>query len=99
MRWMEFIKVQTGKNNVKEVLKAFVKDCKECHGLLEAKVFNHTYLDDCSICLLWKTDRAEPQGSIIGLALSNALKRFGLVDHTVWAEESILRKDHHEVCK
>ena len=86
MRWMEFIKVQTGRSNVTEILLDFVTECKKCHGLLEAKVFSHSSVDDCSICLLWNTDGAKPLGSIIGVQMSNTLKKYGLVDHSVWVE-------------
>ncbi|MFC1844418.1 hypothetical protein ACFLZ5_06465 [Thermodesulfobacteriota bacterium] len=83
---MEFIKVQAGRTNVAAKLKDFVQECKKCKGLLDARVFVHAMIDDCSLCLLWKTDQAEPQGSSLGLHLSNTLKKYGLVDHTVWVE-------------
>ena len=86
MRWMEFIKVQTARANVAEILLDFVTECKNCHGLLEAKVFSHSSVDDCSLCLLWNTDVAKPLGSSIGLQISNSLKKYGLVDHSVWVE-------------
>ena len=88
MRWMEFIKVQTAKSNVREILLNFVTECKECQELVEAKVFNHTTVNDCSLCLIWDTDSPKAQGSIVGLTLSGALKQFGLVDHSVWVEET-----------
>ncbi len=86
MIWMEFIKVQTARSNVAAMLQNFVTECKKCHGLLEARVFNHAMVDDCSLCLLWNTDRPEQQGSSVGLHLSNTLKKYGLVDHSVWVE-------------
>lgn len=86
MIWMEFIKVQTARSNVAAILKNFASDCKLCKGLLDAKVFTHAMVDDCSLCLLWNTKRFESQGSSIGLHLSNTLKKYGLVDHSVWVE-------------
>ena len=86
MRWMEFIKVQTAKANVAEILLDFVTECKNCHGLLDTKVFSHSSVDDCSLCLLWNTDVAKPLGSSIGVQISNTLKKYGLVDHSVWVE-------------
>ena len=88
MIWMEFIKVQTAttRSKVSALLQNFVDECKKCHGLLEARVFSNSKVGDCSLCLLWKTDRPEPQGSSIGLHLSNSLKKYGLVDHSVWVE-------------
>jgi len=87
MIWMEFIKVQTARSNVAAKLQNFVKECKKSHGLLDVKVFTHAMVDDCSLCLLWKTKRFEPQGSSIGLHLSSTLKKYGLVDHSVWVEK------------
>jgi len=86
MIWMEFIKVQATHSKVAAMLQNFVVDCKKCHGLLDAKVFVHAVVEDCSLCLLWKTDKAEPSGSTLGLHLSNTLKKYGLVDHSVWVE-------------
>jgi hypothetical protein len=42
---------------------------------------------DCSLCLLWKTARPEPLGSRVGLHLTDTLKKYGLVDHSVWVEK------------
>ena len=86
MIWMEFIKVQTARANVAAKLKDFVVECKQSKGLLDAKVFVHAMVEDCSLCLLWKTEKAEAQGSSLGLHLSNTLKKYGLVDHSVWVE-------------
>ncbi len=87
MRWMEFIKVQTAGSSVAAKLQNFITECEKCKGLLEARMFNHVLVDDCSLYLLWNTDRPEPQGSNIGLHLCNILKKYGLVDHTVWVEK------------
>ena len=87
MIWMEFIKVQTAQSNIGAVLRKFVLECKRCKGLLDAKVFTHAMVEDCSLCLLWKTNRIEPQGSRIGLHLADNLKKYGLVDHSVWVEK------------
>ena len=87
MIWMEFIKVQAAHLKVAAMLQNFVVDCKKCHGLLDAKVFVHAMVEDCSLCLLWKTARPEPLGSRVGLHLTDTLKKYGLVDHSVWVEK------------
>ena len=46
MKWLEFIKVQTANRDVAEILLKLVGECKKCHGLLEAKVLNHSSLHD-----------------------------------------------------
>lgn len=87
MIWMEFIKVQTARSNVAAMLQKFVLECRKCKGLLDAKVFVHAMVEDCSLCLLWETSQPELQGSSVGLHLSNTLKKYGLVDHSVWVEK------------
>lgn len=86
MKWMEFIKVQTVQSNVAAELANFIAECRNCHGLLETKIFDHVTVDDCSICLHWNTNQPESQGSAIGLSLCNTFKKYGLVDHSIWVE-------------
>ncbi len=86
MKWMEFIKVQTAQPNIAAKLMNFVAECGKCHGLLETKIFDHATVNDCSICLRWDTDRPESQGSRVGLSLCNTLRKYGLVDHSIWVE-------------
>ena len=86
MVWMEFIKVQNARSNVVDLLKNFVTECTKCPGLMDAKVFVHSMIEDCSLCLHWKTKRLDPQGSSLGLHLCSTLKKYGLVDHSVWVE-------------
>jgi hypothetical protein len=86
---MEFIKVQSAGSNVVTKLNDFVAECKQCKGLLEAKVFVHSMVKDCSLCLLWNTDKPESHGSSVGLHLVNNLKKYGLVDHSVWVEKGV----------
>jgi hypothetical protein len=84
---MEFIKVQTAQSNVAAMLRKFVGECKRSKGLLDVKVFTHSMVEDCSLCLLWKTKKFEPLGSNVGMHLTNTLKKYGLVDHSVWVEK------------
>jgi len=87
MIWMEFIKVQTAHADVAAKLRNFIKECKQCNGLLDAKVFTHARINDSSLCLFWQTKMLEPLGSSLGLHLADNLKRYGLVDHSVWVEK------------
>lgn len=87
MKWMEFIKVQTTTSSVATKLLGFIEGCSQCPGLLDAKVFHNASVEDCSLCLRWETDKPEPQGSSIGVYVSNSLKQYGLVDHSVWIEQ------------
>ena len=97
MKWLEFIKVQTSNRDAAEILLKLVGECKKCHGLLEAKLLNHSSLHDCSLCLFWNTKAAEFSGSKIGVRISNTLKKFGLVDHSVWVEVNDREEGHYEI--
>jgi hypothetical protein len=87
MKWMEFIKIQTASSNIAAKMLTLTEQYKECHGLLDIKVFHHASVDDCSLCLCWDTDSPEPLGSSVGFMLYNTLKQYGLVDHAVWIEK------------
>ncbi len=87
MKWMEFIKVQTAQANVAAKLLQIIKGCSQCQGLMEARVFRHASVDDCSVFLLWNTERPEQPGSSVGLHLCKTMKQYGLVDHSVWIEK------------
>jgi hypothetical protein len=57
-------------------------------GLTAMKTYRHAALEtDLSVHLHWKSERPEENGSALGLRLAQALKEFGLVDHSVWMEE------------
>ncbi len=86
MKWMEFIKVQVAKSDIDAKLEDLIADHKSCQGLLKARVFRHALVGDCSILLTWNTDNPEVQGSTMGQYIKNALKQYGLVDHSVWIE-------------
>jgi hypothetical protein len=92
MKWMEFIKIQTASSNVAAKMLTLIEQFKGCQGLLEAKVFHHASVDDCSLCLRWNTSSPEPQGSSVGFVLCNTLKRYGLVDHAVWIEKETIEE-------
>jgi hypothetical protein len=58
------------------------------NGPVEMKTFRHAALEtDLSVHLHWKSEHPEQNGSALGLRLAQALKEFGLVDHSVWIEE------------
>ena len=95
MRWMETIKVQsaTGKEQViVDELIALAKQVQKSgngHGLQEAMVSCHASVPGYfALRLFWNTDTPQTRGSMIGLSLTQALKVFGLVDHSVWIEKT-----------
>ena len=95
MRWMETIKVHsaTGKEQViVDELMALAQQVQKSangQGLQEAMVFCHASVPGhFALRLFWNTDTPQTRGSMIGLSLTQALKVFGLVDHSVWIEKT-----------
>jgi len=91
MKWLEFIRVQAAsipQESVAFRLLAFAKSLENTPGLSAADVYAHASVNgDFAISLLWDTDQPQPMGSILGLNLSETLKKYGLVDHSVWIKE------------
>jgi len=89
MRWLEVIKLRSvGKDSefLKELLLSI--DNSNQSGLVEMKTYRHPALEtDLSVHLHWESDRPDQNGSLLGLHLVQALKEFGLIDHSVWIEE------------
>ena len=88
MKWLELIKVKAArfpKEAAAYRLLAFAKDIENSPGLSAADVYAHASVNgDFAISLLWDTDPPQPTGSLRGLNLREALKKYGLVDHSVW---------------
>ena len=90
MRWLEVIKLRAAGNGEGLLDELFreMNNAGQDRGLVEIKTYRHAALEtDLSVHLHWESDRAEPNGSPLGLSLARALKEFGLVDHSVWIEE------------
>jgi hypothetical protein len=86
MKWLEVIKVRSaamGPASLDELLMAVVQSAPSERA--EIKIYRHAFLDtDLSVHLFWTSDRPEQNGSALGIRLAQALKDFGLVDHSVW---------------
>ena len=89
MKWLEVIKLRSAGNNsglLKELLLSIDKLSQS--ELVEMKTYHHAALEtDLSIHLHWKSGRPEQNGSALGHRLAQALKEFGLMDHSIWIEE------------
>ncbi|RPJ41950.1 MAG: hypothetical protein EHM27_04535 [Deltaproteobacteria bacterium] len=71
---------------LKEILAPMVK--ADQSGLIKIKIYRHATLEsDLSVHLHWEADGPEQNGSALGLRLAQALKEFGLIDHSLWIEE------------
>lgn len=86
MNWLEVIKLRSagiGSPSLDELLMSMVQSAQS--KLAEIKIYRHAFLDtDLSVHLYWNSERPEQNGSAPGLRLAQALKDFGLVDHSVW---------------
>ena len=89
MNWVEIIKLRSagkGSGVLEEFLLSMVKVSQS--GLVEMKTYRHAALEtDLSVHFHWESERAEQNGSALALRLAQALKEFGLVDHSVWIEK------------
>jgi hypothetical protein len=89
MKWLEVIKVRSagGSSGLPEELLLSISGSNQS-GLVEMKTYRHAALEtDASVHLHWNSEMPEPNGSALGLRLAQALKEFGLIDHSVWVEE------------
>jgi len=89
MKWLEVIKLRSGGKDsglLEELLRSIHEFSQS--GLLEMKTLRHAVLEtDLSVHLYWESEQPEKNGSALGLRLAQALKEFGLIDHSVWIEE------------
>ena len=94
MKWMETIRIQTAGNrtgNADEELLVLVQGIHENQGgggLLNLLLCSHASMPGYfAIHLFWDTACPQTRGSLPGLSLAQALKSFGMVDHSVWVEK------------
>ena len=88
MEWVEFIKLQAPEAQEEEVTEE-IGDLSELirktAGLVEFGVFGHASIHgDFAILLSWDTEQPQIEGSSVALSLTEALKKFGLVDYSAW---------------
>jgi len=95
VRWMETIKVQsgTGKENAAEKRLLFlaheIQETTDPQELIAATVSRHMLVPGCfALRLYWNTHEPRIRGSALGINLAQSLKVFGLVDHSIWIENS-----------
>ena len=57
-------------------------------GLVRIHMYNSaSYQTDLALSLTWDTNFLQHEGSRAGLTISEALKTFGLVEHSIWVEK------------
>lgn len=90
MKWMEVIKVRTAGTDFRVLKEFLLSVCKlRQMGLSETRIYRHATLkSDWTIHLYWETEEPKPNGSGLALHLTQAAEDFGLIDHTVWRNET-----------
>jgi hypothetical protein len=89
MKWLEVIKLRSAGKSY-GLLEKFLLSMAKVNqsGLIEIKIYRHAALEtDLSVLLHWESERPEQNGSSLGLHLAQALKDFGLIDHSIWIEQ------------
>ena len=91
MKWLEMIRVQAAGGQGKgleERISALHDEVRKgpgTNGLVEWMHLQQASVPGSfAIYLIWEAERPDAQGSPLGLNLTEALRAFGLVNHSVW---------------
>ncbi|MEW6673222.1 MAG: hypothetical protein AB1427_16090 [Thermodesulfobacteriota bacterium] len=87
MKWIEMIRLigQDDSHQTVDGLIVSEKNLIREQGALNAGVYaNPFYANDLCLYFLWDTNNPQLRGSRAGLNISETLKGFGLVEHSVW---------------
>lgn len=91
MLWMEMIRLRTTHgqlNNVADLLLETLGRAAEEAGLVQIHMYNSaSYQTDLALSFTWDTNSFQHEGSRAALTISEALKTFGLVEHSIWVEK------------
>ena len=89
MSWLEIIKVQTAGSQAASACRDYLAQIgppQEAQGSTEILQYHNATIDGCfMLALRWTTGRIPAQGSGLAHSIIRELKRFGLVDHSVWS--------------
>ena len=90
MKWIEVIKIRAAGTDFKFLKEILLPVGKLTQiGLSETVIYRNAVLEsDWAIHLYWETASPEPNGSVLGLHLSRLVNDFGLIDHSVWINET-----------
>jgi hypothetical protein len=93
MSWLEIIEIRSVGSNRKLLesqLQDIIKELSRETDQLTVKVYRHAALDtDFSVHIHHNSKMTDTKCSSICTLLLQALKEFGLVNHTVWIEQEI----------
>jgi hypothetical protein len=90
MKWLEIIKLRSagiGEDSLEEFLRSLTESSL-AGGLMAIRIYRHAGLEsDAAVHLHWESKGPARNGTDVAIRLAEALKQFGLVDHSVWIEE------------
>ena len=93
MKWLEVLHVRSTKldsESLEHFLEQLGNQVESDDKALVMNIFRRANLGtDVCIQLHHETDRIQLSGSGLGIHLSMALKKYGMVNHTVWVEERL----------
>ena len=92
MKWVEIITLRSpariDTQFVDELVGQVDKSGTPKH-LVEIRIYHHSVVEtDLSIHLYWESESGSQHKSPLGLRVSYALKNMGLLNHSVWVENS-----------
>jgi len=93
MKWLEIVEIRSIRSK-RETLKAEMQELMKDEGKMmdegqAIKIYNHVTVDsDFNIHLFHDSENVETSGSSLGLYLASFLIKHGLVNHSIWIQET-----------
>jgi hypothetical protein len=98
MRCVEIITLRSPANLNTQFVDELLKGVRESDPptdtpkhLVEIRIYHHSVVEtDLSIHIYWKSEPGSQNKSPLGLRFSSALRKLGLLNHSVWVETAAL---------
>lgn len=88
---MEMIRLRTTQGHLKHAADLLLEAARHvtgADGLVRVHMYdNISFQTDLALSLTWDTNSPEQRGSRAALSISDTLKNFGLVEHSIWLEK------------
>ncbi len=89
MSWLEVIHLRMTDRQKEQctlTVQHLVNEAKREGVCRKIKLYKRELVDtDLSIHLIYDTQQVEMSGSSLGIRIATALKKFGMINHTVWS--------------
>ncbi|MDD3844957.1 MAG: hypothetical protein PHC90_01210 [Syntrophorhabdaceae bacterium] len=100
MEWIEIIRLRTQPDvepSVIKWLKDLVHGITGTPGLNDARIYTHSAVPgDVSLHIMWNTVQEIFTESEVGLMAAETLKKYGILDHTVWLMKELNGRSAHQ---